>query len=157
MKTEFATFGAGCFWGVQKSFDDLKGVIETLVGYEGGHLANPTYEQVCDHQTGHTEVVQIRFHPAEISYQELIATFFEIHDPTQMNRQGPDIGEQYRSVIFYHSDKQKELAQKAKKTLDSSGKYNTAIVTAIESAQQFYKAEEYHQKYLAKQGLAVCS
>lgn len=156
MKKELATFGAGCFWGVQYNFDQLEGVTETFVGYEGGHVDNPTYEQVCQHNTGHTEVVQVEFDSEKISYKELLKAFFDMHDPTTMNRQGPDIGEQYRSVVFYHSNDQKDQAQEAKEELEKSGKYKDHVVTAIEEAKTFYKAEEYHQKYFEKTGRKVC-
>ena len=146
--TEKATFGAGCFWQVEDSFRELDGVIDTAVGYEGGHVDNPTYEQVCSGTTGHTEVAQIEFDPAKISYAEIIAKYFTIHDPTQMNRQGPDVGYQYRSVIFAHSDEQAEIARTAIERAQQS--YRDPIMTTIEPAATFWRAEEYHQCYLQK-------
>ena len=147
---EKATFGAGCFWGVEAAFKKLRGVVSTTVGYMGGNLKNPTYEKVCTDKTGHAEVVQIDFNPDIIDYNDLLEFFWNIHDPTQLNRQGPDIGAQYRSVIFYHNEKQKKIAENSKKNLEKSDKYKHPIVTEITSAKQFYKAEEYHQDYLAK-------
>lgn len=149
---EKATFGAGCFWGVEEAFRKLRGVKETMVGYSGGHLANPTYKEVCTDKTGHAEVVQIEFDPAEISYEELLKVFFRIHDPTTLNQQGPDIGSQYRSVIFYHSNDQQETARRFVKELDRSARYDEPIVTEILPAGPFYKAEEYHQRYHEKNG-----
>jgi peptide-methionine (S)-S-oxide reductase len=151
-----ATFGAGCFWGVEEAFRKLDGVLETEVGYEGGNVENPTYEQVCTDKTGHAEVVHLTFDPEKISYKDLLEKFWEIHDPTQMNKQGPDIGSQYRSVIFYHTAEQKEQAEKAKAELQASGKQSGDVVTAIEEAQPFYRAEDYHQKYVMKTGRNVC-
>ena len=147
---ERATFGAGCFWGVEAAFKKLRGVVSTTVGYMGGNLKNPTYEKVCTDKTGHAEVVQIDFNPDIIDYNDLLEFFWNIHDPTQLNRQGPDIGAQYRSVIFYHNEKQKKIAENSKKNLEKSDKYKHPIVTEITSAKQFHKAEEYHQDYLAK-------
>ena len=149
---EKATFGAGCFWGVEESFRKIKGVEKTTVGYMGGTLENPTYEDVCSDKTGHAEVVQIEYDPKEVSYEELLKLFWDIHDPTQLNRQGPDTGTQYRSVIFYHNEQQKKLAEESKKKI----KYNKPIVTEITKSEKFYKAEEYHQKYLQKNGLNHC-
>jgi peptide-methionine (S)-S-oxide reductase len=149
---EKATFGAGCFWGVEEAFRKLKGVKETMVGYSGGHLANPTYKEVCTDKTGHAEVVQIEFDPGEISYEELLKVFFRIHDPTTLNQQGPDIGSQYRSVIFYHSADQQETARRFVEELDRSARYVEPIVTEILPAGPFYKAEEYHQRYHEKNG-----
>lgn len=151
---EIATFGAGCFWGVESKFQKVKGVINTTVGYMGGRLKNPTYEQVCTDKTGHAEVVQIIFDKEQISYEKLLEIFWSIHDPTQLNRQGPDIGKQYRSVIFHHNETQKKIAEKSKKQIQK--KYNRKIVTKITSASKFYPAEEYHQKYLQKQGRGFC-
>ena len=153
---EQATFGAGCFWGVQSAFEKLKGVKETTVGYMGGTTTNPSYEQVCSNTTGHAEVVFIKYDPKIISYHELLKTFFKIHDPTQKNRQGPDIGSQYRSVIFYYNEEQKTIAQNMIKELDSSGKYKKEIATELTKASPFYKAEEYHQHYLKKNKSAAC-
>jgi len=147
---EIATFGAGCFWGVQAAFKDIKGIKSTTVGYMGGNLKNPTYEDVCTDKTGHTEVVQIEFNPEIIKYEELLEIFWNIHDPTQLNKQGPDIGSQYRSVIFYHNEKQKIIAEKSKKKLEKSCRYKKPIATEISPAKEFYKAEEHHQNYFEK-------
>ena len=146
--TEKATFGAGCFWQVEEEFRKLDGVIDTAVGYEGGHVENPTYEQVCSGTTGHVEVAQIEFDPAKISYDEIIAKYFTIHDPTQLNRQGPDVGHQYRSVVFAHSDEQAEIARQAIERAQQG--FRNAIVTTIEPTAPFWRAEEYHQCYLQK-------
>jgi peptide-methionine (S)-S-oxide reductase len=153
---EKATFGAGCFWHVEESFRNLKGVLTTTVGYMGGTLENPTYEDVCTDKTGHAEVVEIHFDPKKISYDELLTIFWDIHDPTTKNRQGPDVGTQYRSVIFYHTPEQKTVAEQSKKNLEQSKKHKKKIVTDILKAMTFYPAEEYHQHYLAKYGLAAC-
>ena len=147
---EKATFGAGCFWGVQKEFNKIKGIANTTVGYMGGNLKNPTYENVCTNKTGHVEVVQIQFDPTIVSYEKLLEVFWEIHDPTQFNRQGPDTGTQYKSVIFYHNEKQKNLAEKSKNKLQKSNRFKKPIATEIKSSEIFYKAEEYHQNYLEK-------
>jgi peptide-methionine (S)-S-oxide reductase len=149
-----ATFGAGCFWHVEDIFLKTKGVKSTQVGYIGGKLANPTYEEVCTDKTGHAEAVQVEYDPSEISYDELLQIFWNNHDPTSLNRQGPDIGIQYRSAIFFYNEKQKELAKKSKEQLEKSGKFQKNIVTEIVPAPQFYKAEEYHQKYFKKLGLS---
>ena len=154
--TEIATFGAGCFWGVEATFRQTKGVKATAVGYAGGALVNPTYEDVCYRRTGHAEVVQVEFDPSEISYEALLAVFFENHDPTTLNRQGPDIGDQYRSAIFYQNDAQRDAAVAVKTRLDASGAFRRPIVTEITPASTFYAAEEYHQRYLEKRGLASC-
>ena len=156
MKTETATFAAGCFWGVEEAFRKTKGVINTMVGYTGGKMKNPTYEGVCSDETGHAEAVQIEFYPKKVSYEKLLDIFWQNHDPTQLNRQGPDVGSQYRSAIFYHTEKQKKAALKSKEILDKSGKYSRPIATQILPAADFYKAEEYHQRYLEKKGLNVC-
>ena len=153
---EKATFAAGCFWHVEEAFRHLKGVHSTTVGYMGGTLKNPTYEDVCTDKTGHAEVVEVTFDPQIISYDVLLATFWNIHDPTTRNRQGPDVGTQYRSAIFYYNPKQKVAAERSKKNLEHSGKYIKKIVTEITEATIFYPAEEYHQQYLAKHGLAAC-
>lgn len=153
---EKATFGAGCFWGVEETFRATPGVKNTAVGYSGGTLDNPTYEDVCTGKTGHAEVVEVEFDPAELSYEKLLQIFFENHNPTQLNRQGPDTGTQYRSAIFYHSEEQKTAAEKAKEALKNSGKYKYPIVTEISPASKFYRAEDYHQKYLAKRGMSSC-
>jgi peptide-methionine (S)-S-oxide reductase len=150
MKAEKATFGAGCFWGVEERFRKLKGVISTTVGYSGGDYPNPTYKNVCSGKTGHAEVVQVEFDPSIISYGELLDFFWKIHDPTSLNKQGWDVGNQYRSVIFYHTPEQKEKAEESKKRLEDSGRFKKKIVTAIEPAKEFYRAEEYHQKYIQK-------
>jgi peptide-methionine (S)-S-oxide reductase len=153
---EKATFGAGCFWHVEEAFRHLKGVTSTTVGYMGGTLKNPTYEDVCTDKTGHAEVVEILYHPETISYEELLNVFWEIHDPTTKNRQGPDVGTQYRSVIFYYTVEQKTIAETSKRNLEQSKKYKKKIVTEITKATAFYPAEAYHQQYLAKHGLAAC-
>jgi peptide-methionine (S)-S-oxide reductase len=147
---ESATFGAGCFWGVQKEFNKIEGITNTTVGYMGGNLKNPTYEDVCTNKTGHVEVVQIEFDPKIVSYEKLLDVFWKIHDPTQLNRQGPDVGTQYRSIIFYHNEEQKILAEKSKKKLQKSNKFKKPIATEIKPSEIFYKAEEYHQNYLEK-------
>ncbi len=156
MATETATFGAGCFWGVEETFRTTPGVTDTEVGYAGGQTENPTYKEVCSHGTGHAEVVQLQYDPEQISYEELLAIFFEMHDPTQVNRQGPDVGDQYRSVIFYHTDEQKQAAEEMKSELDASGQYARPIATQIEPAPTFWPAEDYHQEYLKKRGGGAC-
>jgi len=154
--TEKATFGAGCFWGVEVKFRQTPGVVDAVVGYAGGKTENPTYEDVCTDETGHAEVVQVTFDPAKASYQQLLDVFWNSHNPTTLNRQGPDVGTQYRSVIFYHSPEQKAAALASKEKLEKSGKFGRPIVTQIEPAPKFYRAEEYHQRYLEKRGLAAC-
>lgn len=154
--SEFATFGAGCFWGVEAAFRQVKGVVATTVGYEGGKTERPTYRDVCSHTTGHAEVVQVEYDPARVSYDDLLSVFWAEHDPTQLNRQGPDVGDQYRSVVFYHSDEQRAAAEASKAALEQSGKYRRPIVTQIVPAQTFYRAEDYHQQYLEKRGLSTC-
>lgn len=156
MYMEKATFGAGCFWHVEEAFRHLKGVSSTAVGFMGGKLKNPTYEDVCTDKTGHAEVVEITYDPDKISYKNLLTVFWDIHDPTTKNRQGPDVGTQYRSVIFYHTSEQKTTAETSKKDLEQSKKYKKKIMTEITKATSFYPAEEYHQQYLAKHGLAAC-
>ncbi|MBD3232521.1 MAG: peptide-methionine (S)-S-oxide reductase MsrA [candidate division Zixibacteria bacterium] len=151
-----ATFGAGCFWGVEAEFRKLDGVTSTAVGYMGGDTENPTYQEVCTDKTGHAEAVEVTYNPDDVSYEKLLNLFWEMHDPTTLNRQGPDIGNQYRSVIFYHDDQQKELAEKSKKELDESGKYRNPVVTEIVPAETFYRAEEYHQQYYEKKGITSC-
>jgi peptide-methionine (S)-S-oxide reductase len=152
-----ATFGAGCFWGVEAAFARIPGMTETSVGYEGGTTQSPTYKDVCTGTTGHAEVVEIDFDPMQVAYTELLETFFAIHDPTQKNRQGPDWGTQYRSVIFYHSPEQKTQAEAMIAQLTADGKFAPrTIVTSVEPAQTFWRAEEYHQRYLEKRGLASC-
>ncbi|MFC1767987.1 bifunctional methionine sulfoxide reductase B/A protein [Candidatus Margulisiibacteriota bacterium] len=150
IETKKASFAAGCFWHVEEEFRKLEGVINATVGYSGGDAKNPTYERVCQGDTGHAETVLVEYDPAKISYNELLDAFWGLHDPTTPNRQGPDVGEQYRSVIFYHNDEQKEAAITSKKKLGKSGKYKDAIVTQIVPAPDFYKAEEYHQRYMEK-------
>ncbi len=147
-----ATFGAGCFWGVEASFRRVKGVLSTSVGYMGGTVANPTYEDVCSDQTGHAEVVEVEYDPAEVSYEELLEVFWGIHDPTQLNRQGPDVGTQYRSVIFYHDAEQEAAARASKNAVRASRADARGIMTEIAAASTFYRAEEYHQQYLEKRG-----
>jgi peptide-methionine (S)-S-oxide reductase len=152
-----ATFGAGCFWGVEAAFRQVEGVTATEVGYAGGRTEDPTYEEVCSHTTGHAEVVQVTYDPERVSYNELLDVFWGKHDPTQLNRQGWDIGDQYRSVIFFHDEEQREAAERSKAELSASGRYRKPIVTTIEPAPPFYTAEEYHQRYLEKQGRASCT
>jgi peptide-methionine (S)-S-oxide reductase len=151
-----ATFAAGCFWGVEASFRQLPGVLSTRVGYIGGHTKNPTYKDVCTDGTGHAEAVEVQYDPAKISYQELLNVFWENHDPTTLNRQGPDWGSQYRSAIFFHTPEQEQLANVSKENLDKSGRFRNKIVTQIVPATDFYEAEDYHQQYLEKRGLASC-
>ena len=153
---EKATFGAGCFWGIEAAFQQLPGVTETAVGYMGGSLDNPTYQDVCTDETGHAEVVQVTYDPAKISYDQLLDTFWRIHDPTQRNRQGPDVGTQYRTAIFFHTPEQERAALAAKKKMEAAGQLRRPIVTEIVPASTFWRAEEYHQKYLEKRGLTHC-
>jgi peptide-methionine (S)-S-oxide reductase len=153
---EVAIFGAGCFWGVEADFRQVPGVVATSVGYAGGTLPNPTYGDVCSHTTGHAEVVRVEYNLSEVSYDELLRVFWESHNPTQLNRQGPDIGDQYRSVIFYLSPEQKQAAESSKAELERSGKFRRPIVTEISPAPTFYLAEEYHQQYLEKRGQSHC-
>jgi len=154
--TELATFGAGCFWGVEVTFRNTAGVKDALVGYLGGTLANPTYKDVCTGRTGHAEVVQVEYDPAEVTYDKLLDVFWGNHNPTTLNRQGPDVGTQYRSAIFYHTPEQKRLAEESKARLGASGRFRNPIVTEITAASTFYPAEDYHQRYLEKRGLASC-
>jgi peptide-methionine (S)-S-oxide reductase len=156
MAIEKATFAAGCFWGVEAEFRSLPGVVNATVGYEGGRTKNPTYKDVCSDKTGHAEVVQVEFDPAKISYQQLVEAFWKLHNPTQVNQQGPDIGTQYRSAIFFHTPEQRMAAQASKEALAQSARFTKPIATEIVPAQEFYPAEEYHQQYLAKRGLASC-
>ncbi len=151
-----ATFGAGCFWGVEASYRKVPGVVSAAVGYEGGDFENPSYEDVCTGRTGHAEVVELDFDPEVVTYNQLLDVFWKMHDPTTLNRQGPDVGTQYRSVIFYHSPEQKSAAEASKENLEKMGCYKGKIVTAIESARKFYRAEEYHQRYLEKRGRNTC-
>jgi peptide-methionine (S)-S-oxide reductase len=151
---EKATFGAGCFWGVEAAFRKVKGVVSTAVGYSGGSSKNPTYKEVCSGKTGHAEVVQVEYDPSKVSYQEFLEVFWQIHDPTTLNRQGPDIGTQYRSAIFFHSPEQEVAAVASKEKLQDSGGYGKSIVTEITPASEFYRAEDYHQRYFEKCGIA---
>lgn len=153
-KTDTATFGTGCFWCTEAVFQELEGVLKVTSGYSGGHVANPTYEQVCEKNTGHAEVVQVVYDPAKISFDELLEVFWQTHDPTTLNRQGNDVGPQYRSVIFYHSPEQKQKAEKYKVELDKSGAFANPIVTAVEPFKNFYPAENYHQNYYNNNGSA---
>ena len=155
--TKKATFGAGCFWGVEAAFRQIEGVTGTAVGYAGGPTENPTYQDVCSHTTGHAEVVEVTYDSERVAYEQLLAVFWGKHDPTQLNRQGWDIGDQYRSVIFFHDEEQRAAAERSKAELDASGRYRKPIVTLIESAPTFYRAEEDHQRYLEKQGRASCT
>ena len=152
-----ATFGAGCFWGVEAAFRQIDGVTKTAVGYEGGTLDNPTYEDVCSHRTGHAEVVQVTYDPERVSYEQLLEVFWGKHDPTQLNRQGWDVGDQYRSVVFYEDEEQRAAAERSKSELEASGGYRKPVVTVIEPAQTFYVAEDYHQQYLEKRGRSSCT
>lgn len=151
-----ATFGAGCFWGVEAAFRQVKGVKSTRVGYMGGTLENPTYRDVCGHQTGHAEVVEVSYDPEQVNYDDLLRVFWENHNPTQLNRQGPDVGTQYRSAIFFHDAEQEAAARASKEELARSGRFTRPIVTEVTPAPTFYEAEDYHQHYLEKRGLASC-
>ena len=153
---ETATFGAGCFWGVEARFQQEPGVIETAVGYEGGKFDNPTYKDVCTERTGHAEVVEVKFDPAKLSFQRLLDLFFELHDPTQLNRQGPDWGDQYRSAIFFHSPEQEATAKATIAKLTENKAFRKPVVTQVVPAETFWRAEEYHQKYLEKRGALSC-
>ena len=153
---EKATFGAGCFWGVEAAFRSVKGVVSTQVGYSGGRTADPTYEQVCSGRTGHAEAVEVTYDPTQVSYDELLRVFWENHDPTTPNRQGPDVGEQYRSAIFFHSPEQEAAAKASVASLQAAKRFRRPIVTQIVPAGPFYRAEEYHQQYLEKRGQASC-
>jgi len=153
---EKATFAAGCFWGVEEAFRNAKGVLGTTVGYIGGWLKNPTYKDVCSGKTGHAEAVEVVYDPEETSYNKLLELFWDIHNPTTLNRQGPDIGEQYRSAIFFHTSEQEALAVASKKKLEQNGRLKKPIVTEITAATQFFPAEEYHQQYLEKRKLKQC-
>ena len=156
MAMEKATFGAGCFWGVEARFSEMSGVLDTAVGYEGGSLEHPTYKEVCTDRTGHAEVVQVTFDPSRVSYERLLDAFFALHDPTQLNRQGPDWGSQYRSVIFTHTEAQAEAARLKVAELNAAGTFRKPVVTQVVPAASFWKAEEYHQKYLEKRGMVSC-
>ncbi len=154
--TETATFAAGCFWGVEVAFRNVEGVVDAAVGYTGGHAESPTYKQVCTGTTGHAEAVEVEFDPEKVSYEELLELFWNEHDPTQLNRQGPDFGTQYRSAIFFHSPEQEAAARASKEALEASGRFRRPVVTQIEPAATFWRAEEYHQQYLVKRGQASC-
>ena len=156
MSSEKATFAAGCFWGVEETFRNVPGVLSTKVGYTGGQTENPTYQDVCTDTTGHAEAVEIEFDPRQISYERLLEVFWNCHDPTQVNRQGPDVGTQYRSAIFCHSPQQQAAARQSKERLSQSGRYDRPIATEIVPAGPFYRAEEYHQQYLRKRGQSAC-
>jgi peptide-methionine (S)-S-oxide reductase len=153
---EKAIFAAGCFWGVEEEFRNTPGVVATTVGYTGGQVANPTYERVCGGNTGHAEAVEVEFDPEKVSFEQLLDIFWSTHDPTTVNRQGPDIGEQYRSAIFCLNSQQEEAARASKEKLQKSGKFSKPIATQIVTATQFYRAEDYHQQYLAKRGVKAC-
>lgn len=155
-RMEKATFGAGCFWGVEATFRGVEGVVSTQVGYTGGRTEDPTYHDVCTNLTGHAEAVEVTFDPAVVSYDDLLKVFWELHDPTQVGRQGPDVGSQYRSAIFFHSPEQEEKALASKRHLDKSGRYKRPIATEIVPATAFYRAEEYHQQYVEKRGGTSC-
>jgi peptide-methionine (S)-S-oxide reductase len=151
-----ATFAAGCFWGVEDAFRHVPGVISTTVGYTGGRTKNPTYEEVCSHTTGHAEAVEVEFDPAKVSYLQLLSVFWQSHDPTTLNRQGPDVGTQYRSAIFYHDAQQEADARASKETLEKAKVFKRPIVTEISPASEFYRAEDYHQQYFEKRGMKSC-
>jgi peptide-methionine (S)-S-oxide reductase len=154
--TEVATLAAGCFWGVEATFRQVPGVVGTRVGYTGGAVAEPTYEMVCTDRTGHAEAIEVRYDPKRVSYEQLLDVFWANHDPTTLNRQGPDIGTQYRSAIFYHSPEQRAVAERSKAALDARHAFAGPVVTQVVPAEVFYPAEEYHQRYLEKRGLASC-
>lgn len=153
---EKATFGAGCFWGVEAAFRAIRGVVDTSVGYAGGRTDHPTYEQVCSGRTGHAEAVEVIYDPAQVGYDRLLEAFWDNHDPTTPNRQGPDVGEQYRSAVFVHTPDQEQKARAMKASLDASGRFKRPIVTEVTAAGPFHRAEEYHQRYLEKRGAASC-
>ncbi len=154
---EKATFGAGCFWGVEETFRQVPGVASTAVGFMGGTMENPSYRDVCTDRTGHAEVVHLEFDPGKVAYEDLLKVFWENHDPTTLNRQGPDVGTQYRSVIFFHTPEQETAARLSKENLEKAKAFRRPIVTVIEPASEFYRAEDYHQQYLAKRGLSHCA
>ena len=153
-KNKFAVFGAGCFWGVESSFRAVEGVVDVAVGYAGGDLAKPSYRQVCTGKTGHAEVVQVEYDPARVTFAQLVDVFWQIHDPTTLNRQGPDFGTQYRSVIFYSDEDERKAAEESKRRLDESGQLGRPVVTQVVPAAEFYRAEEYHQRYYERMGIA---
>ncbi len=155
-QTGKATFGAGCFWGVEVAFRQITGVVRTTVGYLGGTMENPTYRDVCTGRTGHAEVVEVEYDPQQVGYEELLKVFWDNHDPTQLNRQGPDVGTQYRSAIFYHTEEQRAAAEASKERLEAEGSFRRPVVTEISPTSAFYPAEDYHQQYLEKRGLASC-
>jgi peptide-methionine (S)-S-oxide reductase len=155
MATEKAIFGAGCFWGVESAFRAVEGVSEAICGYSGGHLKNPTYHDVCSGETGHAEVVQVEYDPSRVSYEDLLDVFWNCHNPTTRNRQGPDIGTQYRSAIFFYTPEQEAAAKASREKLQQSGRWRDPVVTEISPAREFYRAEEYHQRYFEKHGMAA--
>ena len=154
--TETATFAAGCFWGVEVTFRNVDGVLDAIVGYTGGHTESPTYKEICTDTTGHAEAVEVTFDPEQVSYDELLEVFWSSHDPTQVNRQGPDFGSQYRSAVLFHSPEQEEAAKRSKAELDASGRLSRPVATEITPASTFWPAEDYHQRYLEKRGQATC-
>jgi len=154
--TQLATFGAGCFWGIEETYRNIPGVIDTAVGYMGGKKSNPTYREVCTDRTGHAEVVQVTYDPSQVSYDELLRVFWTNHNPTTKNRQGPDVGSQYRSAVFFHTPEQEAAARVSKDELERTDAFRKPIVTEITAAPTFYPAEDYHQQYLAKRGMAAC-
>ena len=156
MALKKATFAAGCFWGVEATFMKVKGVVQTEVGYMGGHTESPTYRDVCTDRTGHAEVVQVTYDDSTVSYEQLLDVFWKAHNPTQKNRQGPDVGAQYRTAVFYHDEEQRSTAERSKAAMDASGRFRRPIATLLEKAGPFWRAEEYHQKYLQKKGLDTC-
>lgn len=153
-KHKVAVFGAGCFWGVESAFRAVEGVVDVAVGYAGGTVPKPAYRQVCTGRTGHAEVVQVEYDPARVTFERLLEVFWQIHDPTTLNRQGPDVGTQYRSIIFYSDEHERKAAEESKRRLDESGKLRRPVVTQIVPAAEFYRAEEYHQRYYERMGIA---
>jgi peptide-methionine (S)-S-oxide reductase len=153
---ETATFAGGCFWGVEDAFRSIPGVLRTRVGYAGGHTENPDYEDVCSHTTGHAEAVEVAYDPAIVSYEQLVSAFFELHDPTQLNRQGPDVGDQYRSAVYVRDARQRETAERIRAGLDAGGRFRRPIVTEITDTPRFWEAEDYHQQYFEKRGGGSC-
>ncbi len=154
--TQTATFAAGCFWGIEATFRQIPGVTDAAVGYMGGHTENPTYEDVCSKTTGHAEVVQVEYDPDQVSYDDLLKAFWQMHNPTQVNRQGPDVGDQYRTAIFFHTPEQQSAAEASKQALEASSQFDKPIATEITPASTFYRGEDYHQQYLAKRGMGSC-